>query len=131
MPTWHPHTLVTFGGVLNTAAADHEIWQCGVRLLKPGAAGPLDDHDAYLTFAAPKLAQWFTGAAGAPAMNAGQFPGSATLNWVKANPIGADGHYSDPTTHIHDYATPQAGSHTGLRRGVVVNAVSYTHLRAH
>lgn len=107
MPTWHPHTLVTFGGILNTAAADHEIWQCGVRVInKVGSPGPLEDHDAYLTFVAPALATWYGG------NTIAQFPATATLNWVKANPIAADGTYADATTHIHDYATPQAGHNT-------------------
>jgi hypothetical protein len=107
MVTYHPHTLVTFGGKLNTGVADEEIWQCGIRVMKPGAAGPLDDHDAWLTFAAPKIATWFTAAAPAA------FPNSAALTWLKANPIGADGTYSDPVTHLHDYSTPQMGTVIG------------------
>lgn len=104
MPNYHPHTSVTFGGVLNLAAAEHEIWQCGIRVMKPGNPGaPLDDHDAYLTSIAAPLATWF-GDAGNPT-----FPPSASLNWIKANPIGTDGTYSDPATHLHDYSAAQLG----------------------
>lgn len=107
MPIWHPHTLVTFGGKLNTAVADQEIWQCGVRVMKAGAAAPLDDHDAYLAHINVNLASWFTSA------DNWTFPTQATLAWIKANPIGADGLYSDTTTHLFDYAPPVAGHGTG------------------
>ena len=104
MSSYHPHTHVTFGGILNTTAVDHEIWQCGLRVMKPGNPGsPLDDHDAYLTSIAAPLATWF-----GDATNPG-FPGCTTLNWVKANPVNSEGKYSDPITHLHDYSTPQNG----------------------
>lgn len=107
MSSYHPHTLVTFGGVLNTAAADHEIWQCGVRVMKPGNPGsPLDDHDAYIASIKAPLATWF-----ADATNP-QFPSLATLVWLKANPIKEDGSYADPVTHLWDYPTPVAGGMT-------------------
>jgi len=103
--SYHPHTLVTFGGVLNTAAADHEIWQCGVRVMKPGNPGaPLDDHDAYLAQITTPLSEWFNSSADNAA-----FPSAATLNWVKANPIGTDGTYTDTVTHVHDYTSPVVG----------------------
>lgn len=104
MAVYTPHTLVTFGGVLNTAAADKEIWQNGVRVTSVGG-GPLGDHDAYLLDIAGPLAAWFTSVAEP------KFPNSATLNWVKANPIGANGLYSDPAPHLHDYSPAQAGAH--------------------
>ena len=108
MVSYHPHTLVTFGGVLNWLQPDHEIWQCGVRVMKPGNPGaPLDDHDAYLAQIVDPLAAWFAHDT-APA-----FPGSTNLGWVKANPIGANGKYSDDTTHVHDYSTPQTGGGAG------------------
>jgi hypothetical protein len=101
---YHPHTLVTFGGILNTTAVDHEIWQCGVRVVKPGNPGaPLDDHDAYMTSIAAPLATWFGDSGFVP------MPPSANLQWLKANPIGSDGKYTDPITHLHDYAVPQTG----------------------
>jgi len=104
MPSYHPHTVVTFGGVLNTTAVDHEIWQCGVRVMKPGNPGaPLDDHDAYLTSIAAPLALWFGDGVSMP------FPGSAALMWIKANPLNSDGKYSDTVTHLHDYPAPVVG----------------------
>jgi len=112
VPSYHPHTLVTFGGILNEAQPDKEIWQCGIRVMKPGNPGaPLDDHDAYLDSIAAPLATWF-GIQDAPS-----FPNAARLAWIKANPIQADGTYSDSVTHLHDYSTPQPG---GMQNPTVV-----------
>jgi hypothetical protein len=33
----------------------------------------------------------------------------ATLKWLKCNNIGADGKYSDDTTHVYDYPSPTPG----------------------
>lgn len=104
MATWAPHTLVTFGGSLNVNQDPVEIWQCGVRVMAAGGAGPLADHDAYLASVAPNLSNWFNTVASNSA-----FPPMSTLNWVKANPINAAGHYSDTATHVHDYAPHVAG----------------------
>jgi len=103
MVAYAPHTLVTFGGVLNTGAATPEIWQSGVRVTDVVGGGPLADHDAYLAGIKDPLGTWFevTGSAG--------FPATATLNWIKANPINAAGKYADDTTHLYDYPTPVAG----------------------
>jgi hypothetical protein len=112
VPSYHPHTLVTFGGTLNVAQPDHEIWQCGVRVMKPGNPGaPLDDHDAYLASINAGLATWF-GIQDAPSI-----PNAARLEWVKANPIQADGTYSDDVTHLYDYPAPVPG---GMQNPTVV-----------
>ena len=107
-PNYSPHTLVTFGGILNTAAAVHEIWQCGVRVRAASVGGALADHDAYLATASVALGAWFS-----DATSSNSFPNTAQLTWMKANPIGQDGKYSDPTTHVHDYTSPISGGAVG------------------
>jgi len=107
VPNYSPHSLVTFGGVLNLNATETEIWQCGVRVRAVGTGGPLADHDAYLASASTALSAWFSDAS-----TAAKFPASATLNWMKANPIQQDGKYSDPNTHLHDFTTPVPGAST-------------------
>jgi len=106
MAVFAPHTLVTFGGTLNTGASEKEIWQCGVRVMAPGAGGPIADHDAYLIDKAGPLAAWFSAAQQA-------FPSLCTLDFLKANPINAAGHYSDPLPHIHDYSPHAVGNFVG------------------
>lgn len=100
-----PHTLVAFGGRLNASLAGgvDEIWECTVRGVQ------LDDHtrpvtnpQAYVDGVAGPLAAWY--ASVTSLMN-----GFSSLDFVKANSIGPDGKYSDPSTvHRHDY-TPGIG----------------------
>jgi len=103
MTAYAPHTLVAFGGVLNTGADIPEIWQCGVRVTDVVGGGPLANHDAYLAGIKDPLGTWF-GLVGTYG-----FPSACTLNWIKANPITAAGKYRDDTTHLFDYPTPVAG----------------------
>lgn len=97
MASWTAHSLFTFGGVLNTGAPDPEIWQCGVRIGNTGAGGQLGDPDAFLTYAVTPMSAWWASVDGFA-------PTTATLKWLKVGQIGTNGHYSDTTPHIHDYA---------------------------
>src|SRR5664279_75127 len=104
LSTWTPHSLFTFGGILNTAQSPAEIWQCGVRIAATGQGGALADPDAFLTYAAQPMHDWFN--AGGTQM---AFPTTARLNWLEIGQIGADGKYSDPTAHVHEYGSGAAG----------------------
>jgi hypothetical protein len=107
---YRPHSLIAFGGTLNAAATSDEIWECTIRAITPGGTElPLSDPGGYMDELAPGLATWF----GAPGN--GCWSGSH-LTWLKVNNIGADGRYSDPTTHQHDYTSPVAGG-TGGQAG--------------
>lgn len=93
-----PHTLVAFGGTLNTAQTKaKEIWQCGVRL----GGGGINDCAAYLAAIQGGLSAWFHANT--------LIPSVCTLDWVKANNIGADGKYVSPNTFVHDYAPTITG----------------------
>jgi len=98
------HTLVTFGGVLNTSQSPTEIWQCGVRLVKRDTAPTqgVDDPDHYLADVRDGLVTWWQGGAA--------MPSRATLAWVKANNIGTDGLFIEPRTHVHDYSPSNPGT---------------------
>jgi hypothetical protein len=107
-----PHTLVAFGGTLSEQSGQDEIWECTIRGmdLPDGVPGniPVDEGglDTYLSEIATPLATWFAAAAH-------QMSSSSNLVYVKANNIGADGRYTSPTTHVHDYTTPVAGGVAG------------------
>jgi len=124
MVAYAAHTLVTFGGVLNTAADVPEIWQCGIRVTDTVGGGPLADHDAYLEGIHGPLSTWYA----APS-NAG-LPATSELSWVKANSINAAGKYAEPTTHVYDYPAPVAGGLAANIAGVLPDilclAVSWT-----
>jgi hypothetical protein len=72
--------------------------------MAPGGGGPVADPDSYIFDKAAPLAAWFN-RSDPPAM----FPVNASLDWLKAAPINASGHYSDPVAHVHDYAPHIAG----------------------
>jgi len=119
MTNWNPHTLFTFGGVLNTNQAPAEIWQCGVRVAETGLGGALADPDAFLADLVTPMHDWF-------ANNGMQkFPTSATLDWLKAAQIGANGKYSDTFNHVHDYSTPVAGTGAAAVPDILTLAISW------
>lgn len=103
MANYHPHTLVSFGGDLN----DGELWNCSLRIVSPdGTHGPISNPGGYVTSQGPILRTFFMDS------DAG-FNAGARLTYLKANSIGVDGKYSDPTvTHQHDIADCQ-----GIRNG--------------
>lgn len=115
-----PHTLVAFGGVLNTGQDVPEIWQCGVRGVQPAGDlnpdKPLDDCDTYLTNIQAALKTAFTGSV--------MIPSVCTLDWIKANNIGADGKYVDPVTHMYSYSPSGTGG--GVAKHPDVLAVRVT-----
>lgn len=97
---YKPHTLVAFGGVLDTAQTPGEIWQCGIRVVTTGGSGdglPLPNPQQYADGLAPLLSSWF-------GLTNHRIPSVARLDYVKVNNIGADGKYVDPVTHIHTYS---------------------------
>lgn len=105
-----PHTLVAFGGRLTEVTANDEVWECTVRGMSAAGGSPLNAPidesglDQYLSEIAAPLSAWFSAATSHH---------GGTLEWVKANNIGADGKYTSPTTHVHDYAPVVAGAATG------------------
>lgn len=107
MPAYAPHTLVAFGGVLNSAADVPEIWQCGVRVTDVVGGGPLANHTAYLAGIHASLGAWFSG------VDPVGFCPMTSLNWIKANPINAAGKYASDTTYLYDYPDPVAGGISG------------------
>lgn len=98
---YSPHVLVAFGGRLNTAQSVPEIWQCGVRWAPSGGSsmGDVNAADVLSSMITP-MSDWFTGAGSL----VDWAPVNCTLDWLKVNKIDAAGHYSDPTTHVHDYS---------------------------
>jgi len=104
LASWTEHSLFTFGGVLNSAAPDPEIWQCGVRVGATGAGGHLADPDAFLAEVIAPMSAWWSSSASAT------FPASAKLAWLKVGQIGTNGKYTDFVPHIHDYAPAIAGA---------------------
>lgn len=111
-----PHVLVAFGGSWQTSPS--EIWECTVRVDADGGGGLTIDPDAYLADIAPHLATWF----GTSGTNMNHW---ATLKWVKANHIAADGTYVDATTtHVHDFAPAVAGA--GVGQGLGYISLAYT-----
>lgn len=96
-----PHVLVAFGGSWTDTPS--EVWECTVRILADGGGGVTIDPDAYLAAIHAPLGAWFS-AVGT------KMASSATLKWLKANHIGADGKYVDETTtHLYDYPAPPVG----------------------
>ena len=96
-----PHVLVAIGG--SWVNDTNEVWECTVRLQANGGGGDTLDPDAYLAAIATPLKTWFTTVAT-------HMSNAATLAWVKANHVGADGNYVDPTTtHVHDYSPVGVG----------------------
>jgi|SRR5664279_691300 len=96
-----PHVLFAFGG--SWATDSSEVWECTVRLKADGGGGDTLDCAAYLTATATQMSSWFS------ASDNGMST-AATLRWIKANHIGADGNYADKTTtHVYDYGTPSTG----------------------
>jgi hypothetical protein len=134
------HTLVAFGGPLTSQAVQDE-WQCGVRLrlLQPDGISQgngVTDPAAYMAAIEAPLLAWFgtvnstTSGSEFNAMRA-----DAWLSWVKVNNITAGavgpgqpgGKYADPTTHVFDYPTPQAGRSVATAQPPFVTAaVSFT-----
>ena len=104
--SYTPHILVAFGG--SWTAQPNEVWECTIRgMLVTGTGSEADfAGDAYLASIATPLSTWF-------AASTSHMRGDAVLQWVKANAIGADGKYLNPTeTFVHDYSPAVAGSAT-------------------
>lgn len=104
-----PHLLIAFGGSWTTAPS--EVWECTIRATSDGGAGSIVNEEAYLGEVAPQLATWFHNAANLQSA-------LATLRWMKANHVAADGTYVDSgTTHVHDFATPPVGGSPSYNTG--------------
>lgn len=90
-----PHVLIAFGGTLPARTAADEIWSCTIRAFPGATGGPANmggagvDYGAYATALAPALKAWFTGGTVNPVST------QCNLTYVKVNPIGPDGKYSD------------------------------------
>jgi hypothetical protein len=94
------HVLCAFGGKLGTAPDD--IWECTLRVSSDGGGSTVDP-EVYLGEVAPLLATWFSTAAN-------NIPTIVSLEFLKANHIGADGKYSDPgVSHTHDFSGVTGG----------------------
>lgn len=118
-----PHTRVTFGGANQQIPG--EIWSCNVNVQRPAPDfGPLLDHEAYLNAIQAALTAWFVS-------STNKISNVATLAYVKANAIGTDGKYSDPTvTHQHNYtSTIVGGSAPSAMWGLLSFATSWTTAR--
>lgn len=103
------HTLVAFGGTLPLG----EEWSITARVLSPGLLVPIAEASLEEYLKGPNPGSTLGGIA---AGMAGIFSGSGAamgnqnrLTWAKANNIGSDGKYSQPTTHVWDYPTPIIG----------------------
>ena len=96
-----PHVLFAFGGSWVTDPS--EVWECTVRLRADGGGGDTLNCAAYLTATATQMSSWFHA-------SENYISTEATLRWIKANHIGADGTYVDKTTtNVYDYAVPSTG----------------------
>jgi len=114
--SYTPHVLFSFGGSWSSDPA--EIWECSVRLSADGGGGVTLDPEAYLSGISAALFSWYQSTAAS--MNA-----LATLAFIKANHIGADGKYVDKTTtHVHDF-TPAAGALSPVGPGFLSIAYSW------
>lgn len=101
--TWPKHTLIQFGGKLTSAYGANEIWSCGLRVYTGSPAGfYVHDPAEYATRIGPALATWFA--------DGGRMARTATLDVVKVNNIGPDGHYVDPVTHQFNVPGSVAGA---------------------
>lgn len=116
---WSPHARVVFGGALNDLGLlGSDIWQCTVNVV------PLDMVegwcDPYLAAIQAPLKTWFTAVASEMSTN-------ADLRFIKANLIGADGHYSNPTvTHRFDYTSIGVGAKAPTMPGYLSLAMSWS-----
>lgn len=100
---YSPHTLVAFVGGWSPAALASEVWQFGIRVSVGGPAGYyVSDCQAYADAIATAVSTWFSSASNF-------MSNQAVLKSIKVNNINPSGHYVDPTTHQHDFATPVAG----------------------
>lgn len=127
MTAYAAHTLVAFGGILNTGADVGEIWQCGIRVTDVVGGGPLADHDAYLAGIQAALSTWFS-AAGTVGL-----PSTSNLMWIKANGIAPNGKYSSDTTHVYDYPAAVAGGDVNVanfKTDIISLVLSWTTAKA-
>lgn len=123
---YDPHTLITLGGTLAEEALGDEIWEIGVRgFYENGVsigpvpeAGLQDLVDSIATGDAPTAATWFEDSQSCMAS-------SATLNYVKAANIGADGKYTTKA-YVHAFATPVAGPVAGQVPSFMSACLSFT-----
>lgn len=83
------HWLLQFGGSLGGA---DEIWTCGIRMIRGGAASPLDEEEYLDGPGVDAVVNWFV-------RPGSSISSQATLEWVKFNEIGPDGRYADTVTH--------------------------------
>lgn len=98
---YRPHTLVTFGGIMQEAVAGDEIWQCGIRGVDPAGDPILESN---LQTLADNVWNGNGGSGGGLsalfARADGVIPNTVQLKWVKAANIKADGTYSaEPAVH--------------------------------
>nr|CRY96089.1 hypothetical protein [uncultured prokaryote] len=114
-----PHIAVVIGGNL-VSEVQVEIWQCTINVL-PASGAVLDfDTDGYLLSIQAALQTWW------------EYPGykngnTATLTFVKANAIGADGHYESSTeTSFYDYSPATAGGGAIVHPDILCSVTSWT-----
>lgn len=114
-----PHIAVVFGGAL-TSEVQPEIWQCTVNVV-PASGDVADfDCDGYLFAIQAPLQTWW------------EYPGhkngnTATLSFIKANPIGPSGHYLSSTdSHFYDYSPPTAGGGAIVHPDILCSVTTWT-----
>jgi hypothetical protein len=116
-----PHALLSFNGSWTSADAADEVWAFGIRLTTGTPAGGfLADPQTYVDAIADDVASWFSGAES-------RILALAQLDVLKCNNIDAAGHYADPTTHQHVYASPGPhGNTANLGSAIQSTAYSFT-----
>lgn len=115
-----PHALCQFGGKLDLHAAGDrgEIWSCGVRL-KSAAGGFLDDPETFIDVQVPRIKAWFVA-------NTSTMRTDASLEYVKINNIGADGHYTGGTTTERHFTPVFGAGHSATYPSYLTVAWSWT-----
>jgi hypothetical protein len=97
-----PHALLTFGGSWTDPEINEEIWVTGCRFTSDwgnsaGAGAPSEAWQDTANEASTKLATFFAST---------HFSNKCSLEWVKFNPIGADGKYQSGNFTFVNYLTP-------------------------
>lgn len=104
-----PHLLISFGG--SWIDEPGEVWECTLRA-RPQTDGEAPEDfalDDYLAYVEGNLATFWASASNKMMIK-------ASLEFLKINPVGADGRYILPTTHVYDYSPVIQG-------GVVANGL--------
>lgn len=131
-----PHIRLTFGGTYFAT----EEWQIGLHMSNPTPA--LINPQSVSAWCADKIGDVVTDVKAWAAIGRSGLSAAATLDWLKFNPIGADGKYADPD-HVHqrlispsvvcpgspdspaDFAAPQLAMCVSLRSAIAGTRASH------